>query len=52
MQVLNGQPKSQILMFFCKIRKKSAVKHSTGKPILLDFVNLPMTFCPRWYPET
>ena len=52
MQVLNGQPKSQILMFFCKIRKKSAVKHSTGKPVLLDFVNLSMTFCPRWYPET
>ena len=28
-------------------RKKSAVKQSTEKPILLNFVNLSATFCPR-----
>ena len=30
-----------------KHRQKSAVKHSIEKPILLKFVNLSPTFCPR-----
>ena len=40
---------SQILTFFGKNRKKSAVKHSIEEPILLNVVNLSPTFCPRLY---
>ena len=39
-------------MFFSKNRKKSAVKDSIEKPILLNFVNLSPTFCPRLSEET
>ena len=38
--------KSQILTFLLKTRKKSAVKHSMQKPILLNFANLFTNFCP------
>ena len=33
--------------FLVKSRKKSAVKHCTGKPISLNFVSLSAAFCPR-----
>ena len=32
--------------------KKLAIKNSIKKPILLNFVNLPLIFCPRLYMET
>ena len=32
---------------FGKNRKKSALKHSIEKPVLLSFVNLSSIFCPR-----
>ena len=40
-------PKSQILMLSVKNNKKLAVKQSIEKPILLNFVNLSPTLCPR-----
>ena len=33
-------------VFWQKVAKKSVVKQSTEKPILLNFVNLSPTFCP------
>ena len=45
--VLSRPTKSQILTYLVKNRKKSAVKHSIQKPILLNFVNLSPTFCSR-----
>ena len=41
------QPKAKFWHFLVKNCKKSAVKHSIEKPILLNFVNLSPTFCPR-----
>ena len=40
--------------FWCvlvKSCKKSNVKHSIENPLLLNFVNLPSTFCPRLLEE-
>ena len=33
--------------FLVKNCKKSALKHSRGKPVLLNFVNLSANLCPR-----
>ena len=38
--------------FLVKTCKKSAVKHSIEKPILLNFVNLSPTICPRLSEKT
>ena len=38
------QPKAKFWRFLVKNHKKSAVKHSIEKPILLNFVNLSPTF--------
>ena len=46
------QPKAKFWRFLVKYRKKSAVKNSIEKPILLNFVNLSPTFCPRLSEET
>ena len=43
------QPKAKFWHSLVKNRKNSAVKHSIEKPILLNFVNLSPTFCPRLY---
>ena len=43
---LIGHPKPN-LTFSLKNCKKSTVKHSIQKPILLNFLNLFITFCPR-----
>ena len=40
-------PNAKVSRFPIKNRKKSAVKHLTEKPILLNFVNLSPTFCSR-----
>ena len=40
-------PKAKFGRFLVKNRKKSAVKHSIQKPILLNFLNLSRTFCPK-----
>ena len=40
-------PKAKCWRFLVKNSKKSAVKHSIEKPVLLNFMNLPPTFCPR-----
>ena len=48
----NTQPsiqKPNFDIFSVKNRKKSPVKHSIEKPILLNFVNLSTTLCPRSY---
>ena len=42
-----GYPKAKLWRFFGKSCKKSTVKHSIEKPILLDIVNFSTTFCPR-----
>ena len=42
-------PKAKFRRFLVKSCKKSAVKHSVEKHILLNFVNLSPTFCPRLY---
>ena len=44
--------KAKLSRFLVKNCKKSAVKHSIEKPILLHFVNLSPTFCPRFSEET
>ena len=42
------EPKAKFWRFFVKNgKKKSAVKRSIEKPILLNFVNLSATFFPR-----
>ena len=46
------QPRAKFWHFLVKNCKKSAVKHSIEKPILLNFVNLSPTFCPRLSEET
>ena len=47
-QVSSRPPKSQILTrFLVKWFLKSLVKHSTEKSILLSFLNLSTTICPR-----
>ena len=43
------QTKAKFCCFLVKNCKKSAVKHSIEKPILLKFVNLSPSFCPRLY---
>ena len=48
-QALKRPIKSLILMLFVKSRKKSAVKYSIERSILLNFVNLFTTFCPRLF---
>ena len=40
-------PKAKFWRFLVKNCKKSAVEHSIEKPILLNFVNLSPTFCPK-----
>ena len=40
-------PKAKFWHFLVKSRAKSAVKQSIEKSILLNFVNLYATFCPR-----
>ena len=40
-------PKAKFGRFSFKNHKKSAMKHSREKAILLNFVNLPTTSCPR-----
>ena len=40
-------PKVKFWRFLLKNCKKSAVKHSIEKSILLNFVNFSPTFCPR-----
>ena len=40
-------PIAKFWRFLVKNCEKSAVKDSTEKPILLNFVKLPSTFCPR-----
>ena len=40
-------PEAKFWCFSVKNRKKSAAKHSIEKSILLNFVNLSPTFCPR-----
>ena len=40
-------PKAKFDVFWQKNCKNSAVKHSIEKPVLLNFVNLSPTFCPR-----
>ena len=42
-----AQPKAKFWHSLVKNRKKSAVKHSIEKHILLDFGNLSPTLCPR-----
>ena len=44
-------PKAKFWSFLVQNCKQSAVKDSTEKPILLNFVNLSPTFCPRLYPQ-
>ena len=39
--------KTKYCLFLVKILQKSAVKHSVEKSILLNFVRLHTTFCPR-----
>ena len=40
-------PNAKFLGFSAKNCEKSAIKRSIEKPILLNFVNLSPTFCPR-----
>ena len=42
-------PTDKFSRFTVKNCKKSAITHSMGKPILLNFVNLSITSCPRLY---
>ena len=42
-------PKAKFWHFLVKYCKKSTVKHYIEKPILLNFVNLSPTVCPRLY---
>ena len=44
--------KAKFWRLLVKNRKKSAVKHSMDKLILLSFVNFSATFCPRFSEET
>ena len=39
--------KIQILTFVSENCEKPAIKHPTGKPISLNFMNLFKMFCPR-----
>ena len=47
-----AHPKAKFSRFLLKNCKKSVVKHSMEKRILLNFVNLSPTFCPRLSEET
>ena len=44
-----GHPTIKFGGFAIKITKNQLKKHSIAKPILLNFVNLSTTFCPRLY---
>ena len=44
-----GHPKAKFWHFLVNSCKKSAVKHTIEKPILLNYVNLSTIFCPRLY---
>ena len=44
-------PKVKFWRFSLKNCKISVVKNSIEKPILLNFMNLSLTFCPRLYIE-
>ena len=44
-------PEAKFWHISLKGRKKSAVEQSIENPILLNFVNLFRTFCPRLYLE-
>ena len=57
MLVFNGeypvlQPNAKFRQFLIENRKKSAVKRSIEKPILLNFINLSLTFWPRLSEQT
>ena len=45
------KPKAKFWHFLWKNCKKSAVNHSIKKVILINFVNLSPTFCPRLFEE-
>ena len=51
-KVLSWPYKSQIFAFVLQKCQKSAVKDFIEKQMLLKFVNLPVTFCPRLSEET
>ena len=40
-------PKAKFWQFSLKNHSKSTIKHCIENPILLKFVNLSPTFCPR-----
>ena len=40
-------PKREILIFMLENRKKTAVKHSIEKSVLINVVNLSTGVCPR-----
>ena len=42
-----AHPKAKVWRFLLKYCKKSAVKHSIEKPILLNFMSFSPTPCPR-----
>ena len=44
-KVLSRSFKKQIMIIVLQNSKKSAVKHSIEKPMLLNFVNLSTIFC-------
>ena len=46
------QLQAKFWRFLVKNCKKSAIKYSIEKPILLTFVSLSQTFCPRLSEET
>ena len=48
-EYLAVHPKAKLWDFLVKNCKKSAVKHSKEKSILLNFVNLSPAFCSRLY---
>ena len=50
-KVPEREPKSHILMFFCKKLKNPAVKHFIEQPILLNFLYLLQTFCLKLFEE-
>ena len=45
-------PGAEFWKFSGKNSKKSAVKHYIGKPFMLNFMNLSITFCPKLCLET
>ena len=45
-------PKAKFWRFLVKSCKKSSVKYSIEKHILLYFINSSSTICPRWYSKS